>query len=140
IDGTNSAAGTSCGVGMVCDGSGACVACSSGQTCTTNSNACKTGMTSCSTGAQTCVDDANRPGGTDCGTDKVCNGSGACIACTANMNCTTNPTACKTGIVSCQTGAPVCLDFGNRSAGTTCGSNQVCDGSGACVACTAGSS
>ena len=137
-DGMNRAAGTSCGVGMVCNGSGGCVACAPGQACTTNSNVCKTGTTSCATGAQTCVDDAAKPGGTGCGTNMVCNGSGACTACTANANCSTNPTACKTGITSCQTGAPVCVDFGNKSAGSACGTGMVCNGSGACVACSAG--
>ena len=88
----------------------------------------------------TCADDANKPGGTSCGTDKVCDGSGACVTCTANANCTTNPTPCKTGIASCASGAPVCQDFGNRSAGTACGTDKVCDGNGACIACAAGQS
>ena len=93
---------------------------------------------SCATGAMTCADDANKPGGTSCGTDMVCDGNGACVACTANATCATNPTPCKTGIVSCMSGAPVCLDFGNRSAGTACGADMVCDGTGTCIACAAG--
>jgi hypothetical protein len=137
-DGANRAAGTSCGVGMVCNGSAVCVPCASGQSCSTNPGPCKTGTTSCSTGAQTCVDGSNKPGGTGCGMNMVCNSAGACVACTANENCNTNPTACKTGVTSCMTGAPVCLDFGNRSPGTSCGAGMVCDGSGACRACTAG--
>ena len=138
VDGANSAAGSSCGVGMVCNGSGACNACSAGQPCTGNPNACKNGVTSCATGTQTCVDGNNKVGGTSCGTNMVCDGNGTCATCTPNANCSTNPTACKTGIVNCSTGAPVCQDFGNRSAGTACGTNQVCDGNGTCSACTAG--
>src|SRR5262249_10556218 len=114
------------------------VACSANQPCTTNPNPCKTGATSCATGALTCADVGNKPAGTSCGANMVCDGGGSCAACTANANCSTNPTPCKTGIISCRAGAPVCLDFGNRSAGTSCGSNMVCDGSGACAACTAG--
>ncbi|MBL8949805.1 MAG: hypothetical protein JNK82_03450, partial [Myxococcaceae bacterium] len=40
----------------------------------------------------------------------------------------------------CGTGSPVCSDgTADAPAGTSCGASQVCNGSGGCVACTAGS-
>src|SRR4029078_9159993 len=86
IDGGSTAAGTSCGVGMVCDGNGARGAFRAGQACTPHTHVSKTGMPSCATGAQTCADDANKPGGTACGSNMVCNGSGACITRVGDAN------------------------------------------------------
>ena len=48
----------------------------------------------------------------------------------------TNP--CRTGTVTCGTGAAVCTESGNVLDGATCGTDQVCS-AGACVSCTAGS-
>ena len=140
VDGSNKAAGTACGTNMVCNGSGACGTCTAGNDCTTNPGAaCKNGTTSCTTGAMTCIDAGNKAAGTSCGTNMVCNGSGVCGACTAGTGCTTNPTACKNGTTSCTTGAMTCIDGSNKGAGTSCGTNMVCNGSGVCGACTAGS-
>ena len=138
VNGTAKAAGASCGTNMVCNGTGTCIACTAGQSCTGNPTNCRNGTTSCATGAMTCVDGSHKSPGVNCGTNMVCNGTGMCIACTAGQSCTGNPTSCKTGTSSCSTGAMTCVDGGNTAAGTTCGPNQVCNGSGTCVACSAG--
>lgn len=141
VDGAARPPGTVCGTNQVCTSAGACAACTSGTSCTTNPSACRTGLTSCATGTQTCADGAAKPGGTSCGTNQVCNGSGTCVACTAGVTCTTNPTRCRVGTSSCTTGSSQCLDTAAPvSAGTICGTNQVCNGSGSCVACTASQS
>jgi hypothetical protein len=111
---TPKAAGTSCGSpNHVCDGSGSCVSCTAGQTCTTNpGHVCTDGITSCSTGAMTCIDDADKQAGTLCGAGpscaegvltpaEMCNGSGACVTpppidCSPGM-CNAAGTACDNG-------------------------------------------
>ena len=46
-------------------------------------------------------------------------------------------TTCKPGIYDCATGTAVCSLQTNAAVGTTCGTNEVCDGSGNCVNKTA---
>ena len=139
VDGAPKAAGTNCGAGQVCDANGFCGACTAGNACTSNPGApCKSGVIDCSTGMTRCIDSTNVAAGTSCGPDQVCNSSGSCVACVASTPCTTNPTpGCKTGVTACTTGAQTCVDSGNRAAGTSCGTNQVCNATGACVSCTA---
>jgi hypothetical protein len=202
------AAGTICGTNLVCDGAGACNACTAGLACSTNPNQCVLGTTSCATGAETCIDTATSvpsmgtscvvpgscfqdtvtclanvptctptttplPAGAICGTNLVCNGAGACNACTAGLACSTNPNQCVLGTTSCATGAETCIDTATNvpsigtscvipgscfqdavacvanvptctptstplAAGTSCGTNLVCNGAGACGACSAG--
>ena len=59
--------------------------------------------------------------------------------CTPGMSCVpTNP--CHAGSTSCSAGTQVCDDTGATFPnGTSCGTDKVCD-SGACVACTSGTS
>ncbi|HEY7372063.1 MAG TPA: hypothetical protein VIF57_07770, partial [Polyangia bacterium] len=133
--------GLSCGTDKVCK-AGACTTCAAGTVCTTNpGGACKLGVVTCGMGTATsgCADGDNVGAGAACGSNMVCNGNGQCVACEAGKACSMNPGApCKTGVVDCTMGAPRCLDSGSTAAGTTCGSNQVCNGSGTCVSCTAG--
>jgi hypothetical protein len=119
----NRANGTMCGTNMVCS-SGSCMTCSAGGACTPT-NPCHTGTLNCSTGTPTCTDSGqNQTDGTSCGTNLVCRG-GSCVSCTANQACQpTNP--CKTGVTSCATGAPVCVESGNKGSGTLCGPAQSC--------------
>jgi len=141
VDSGNKTAGTSCGLNMVCNGTGTCVPCTPGIACTGNPTACKNGTTSCTTGAMTCIDGTNKAGGTSCGTNLVCNGSGSCISCTPGNTCTGNPGACKIGTTACTTGAQTCVDStSNKAAGVSCGTDQVCDGNGSCGACAANQS
>lgn len=139
VDGVgNTAAGTSCGAGQVCNGTGACVTCTAGTACTGNPNPCRAGVTSCASGSPVCTDGASQlPNGTNCGSGQVCN-NGNCGSCTAGGPCTTNPNSCRVGVISCTTGTATCVDSAsNTAAGTACGTNQVCSGGGTCVACTA---
>ena len=105
--------------------------CHAGATCVA-ANPCQTGTISCATHVPVCVAGANVPAGTSCGINLVCNGSGTCAACTAGVACApSNP--CHAGVISCTTGAPVCIDSANRPAGTTCAIGKVCDGAGNCT-------
>ncbi|MEI7993044.1 MAG: putative metal-binding motif-containing protein, partial [Actinomycetota bacterium] len=65
----NTAPGTSCGSTpgtAVCSGTGICVPCVSGSSCTA-STACRAASIVCSSGAPVCTDGAMLPGGTSCG-------------------------------------------------------------------------
>jgi hypothetical protein len=127
--------GTSCGEDNVCS-DGACVPCEAGLACVPDSEPCHSGEWVCSPSPE-CGDTGDSvSNGTACGTDHVCN-HGECTACTADAPCTPS-TPCKTGVVSCDTGASVCVESGNAPNGSSCGSNLVCS-DGECEACSAGS-
>ena len=134
---SNVADGTSCGGNQVCSG-GNCISCTAGQTCNPSGNLCQKGTTSCSTGSLACTSVTNVGAGVGCGTNQVCNGSGACVACSAGVACNPGGNLCLQSTTSCATGAQTCPAGSNVPAGATCGTNQVCNGSGTCVACTAG--
>ena len=125
-DGSNKMGGVSCGTNLVCDGNGNCGACTANQSCTNNPNPCYTGITSCSTGTMVCNNNTQRPVGTACGPNMVCNSAGNCVNCTAGVSCTTNPNQCKVGITQCNTGAQTCVDSGNRPDQTGCNDGQDC--------------
>lgn len=130
----------SCNGCRACNVAGSVGNCANVPAATDPHDACTADAATCTLGA--CAGDGTcrAPDGATCGTDQVCS-SGSCTACTANSSCSTNPGApCKTGATSCATGGSVCVDSGNAAAGTTCGSNQVCNGGGNCVACTVGAS
>jgi uncharacterized protein YjdB len=76
---TNAPAGTDCGPGQVCNGTGVCGACVAGNTCTP-ADPCANGQTSCLTGASTCV-----PAGAKLGDGTSCGGTGTCQ--TGRCNC-----------------------------------------------------
>lgn len=138
LDTGNKPAGTFCDTAKtkVCNSAGACVACVEASDCEP-ANKCHKGTLSCSSGAPVCVDTGqNSPAGETCGTDLVCNGAGACIACDEGAECPT--TTCKVGRIACATGAPVCVDSTtNKAAGTACGSgNASCVASGSAMTCT----
>jgi sugar lactone lactonase YvrE len=137
MDMGNAAEGAICGAGEVCH-LGTCTPCTSNTTCTPTSAPCHTGTTSCATGVQTCTDNGGKQSdGTMCGSMEVCN-SGECVSCPQGQACVPSDNACHTGSQDCSTGVPVCTDTqGILSNGSSCGTNQVCNG-GTCVACTAG--
>ena len=137
----NVANGTMCGNNQVCK-DGLCVPCSAGGACTP-SNPCHTGTQVCTTGSPTCQDSGTSlPNGTSCGTNQVCS-VGSCVPCTAGSACTPSD-PCKIGVTSCASGSSVCVNSGNRPAGTACGAAQsclngvrtsaaMCDDNGACT-------
>jgi len=128
IESGDVAPGTVCGANMVCQG-GNCAACSAGAACVP-ANPCHAGITVCAPSIA-CTDTGNvLATGASCGTDKVCN-AGTCVSCAAGSSCQP-PNACKTGVVTCATGAPVCSESGNRPNGTMCGTNMVCS-NGSCA-------
>jgi hypothetical protein len=131
-------AGTVCGTDQVCDGAGQCVGCVAGTTCTPD-GVCTRWETSCLTGTSQCVDTGVPLGtGASCGTGMVCDPAGVCVACVQGQDCTP-PDACLQSRIACNTGGPVCTATTDPvPAGTNCGIDQICDGAGACIACTPG--
>jgi hypothetical protein len=72
------AAGQGCGSNMVCNGSGSCVSCQQGATCTPTVNNCRTGALNCSTGTPMCAETTTPlADGLYCAVDKLC-AAGAC--------------------------------------------------------------
>ena len=138
VESGNANNGDSCGTGRVCS-NGSCIDCVANAACTP-SNPCHTGMQSCTGGTQTCVDSgvALKDGSpSSCGTNKVCS-HGACVDCTAGQGCTPAGTICKVGQTACDTGAQVCGVTGNAQSGSSCGTGMVCNSSGGCILCAAG--
>ncbi|HXJ19519.1 MAG TPA: hypothetical protein VMT03_04730 [Polyangia bacterium] len=126
--------GMSCGNGMVCL-SGQCTNCQTGASCVP-ANACHQGALACDSGMAVCNDKTTpAAAGTGCGTNKVCDGAGTCVACQAGMTCPISGKPCRTGTITCDTGAPVCTESANAANGTTCGANMVC-ADGTCSPCT----
>src|SRR5439155_1249112 len=81
----NAMPGTSCGAGMVCNGSGGCVACNAGDPCTPT-NPCHQGTLSCTAGAAICVDsNTNKAPGTTCGAAQSCSSGMKTAAATCNQ-------------------------------------------------------
>jgi hypothetical protein len=129
--------GTAC-TGGVCSDAGTCAGCSAGADCAPPSDPCKVGMIGCAISSSVCTATATaRPDGWACGTDQVCRG-GVCTSCVAGVACLPTGNACSTGVTSCATGVSVCVPQNPLSTGQSCGTNQVCNDAGSCVACTGG--
>lgn len=132
---SNAVSGFACTTGgTVCDGAGHCVGCALATDCASQPTVCK--VNACA--SNTCTSNP-ASAGTAC-TDnggKLCDGSGACVACNATSDCPTPTTVCK--IAGCTGHA---CGTTNAAKGTACtdGGGVVCDGNGACVAthCTDG--
>ena len=119
--------------GVVCDGTGHCVACNQKTDCI--------GAATCTTAACNNNDCTFNPDpvGTACTNDaggKVCDGTGLCVTCNQASDCT--------GAATCTTAG--CSNnnctFNPDPVGTACvndAGGKVCDGTGQCVACNQGS-
>ena len=128
---SNVAAGTSCGNGRVCSGTGVCIAappsgCTSNAQCASG-NACTTAR--CQAGQ--CIL-SNVAAGTSCGSGRVCSGTGVCIAapppgCTSSLQCPAG------GV--CTTNACISGQCVNRlaPAGTLCNTVGFCSATGTCI-------
>lgn len=102
-------AGTRCGVfegSNVCNATGDCVPCVTGDACTVDP--CTMGTLDCSTGAPKCVASGPAPKNTTCGTNKICDGSGKCVG-----DLVTVTVSCASGT---KTGNALCADKGFASA------------------------
>jgi hypothetical protein len=124
---TLAAAGTSCGPGAVCDGSGNCTDCSPNAQCNPVSNTCQTGVQSCASGPQ-CTNATNTNEGEVCGaagSGDICH-SGACVAC--------DPSSCATGCCDATYG---CVLQAAQST-TKCGMGVAGGACGSCAGPSAG--
>lgn len=93
---------------------------------------CRTGATACGPTAAVCNDTGPQPAGSMCGSGMFCSATSACVMCSPGAPCSTG-TPCTTGTTDCTTGTPVCHAT-RLSANAPCGTNQICNASGACVA------
>jgi len=93
--------------------------CEEGGECLT-AGVCRRGAIACPHIAMPlCVDAGPLPVGTPCGVDRVCDPTGACVACDEGAVCDAgNP--CLLGRITCATGAPTCVGVSERPAGTVC--------------------
>lgn len=130
---------TQCDAGEYCDPVAGCRAapaptCVEGEACTPG--LCRLGALSCDP-TERCVDTGAAPPGTPCARG-VCDGDGACVACAPGDACVVLG-SCRAGVQRCEPAS--CEDDPGGelvAAGTSCGAGRVCDGTGACVDCAAG--
>jgi hypothetical protein len=133
----NRPADFACGSGDFCNGSGACVDCNNATQCgtatfcqsfTCNSNTCGTVNTAMGTDLP--------PGSQTTGDCRVqeCNGAGVAVSTAFNTDLPVDGNACTSDV--CTAGTP---SNPPTAINTACGSGDFCNGSGACVDCTAAS-
>lgn len=134
--------GAACDVNRVCDAMGSCTSCVEDAPCT---HGCFAGHLRCGSGTPTCVEnsplesasvgticDAACAGGSTCPGMHVCDRDSECVTCDDGAPC---DAGCDVGRIDCTLGGE-CVSTGRHlPALTTCGTSQVCDGMGACVAC-----
>lgn len=136
--------GVPCGTGQVCGLRGTCIDCVEDAPCQAG---CSNGHLRCGSGTPQC--EAATPttavtpgtpcavscGGSDCGGVYVCSPEGECTTCDEGAACVAG---CDNGHVSCALGGACVSDGTPAPAFTLCGSEQICDGRGACAACVDG--
>ena len=127
----SAANGTPCGTGMVCNGS-QCVQCVAGDSCPV-ATSCHKGVWSCSTGTRTCVDNGSAEDGTACAGGNVC-AKGICTTCVAGGSCPLPGNPCRSGLLTCAGGSPLCVDNGAKPDGTACDDANACSSGDKCVA------
>lgn len=131
--------GTVCGDGLVCDGSGECIACpdATGESCQPQNICLRDGSVLCNSANQAfCTDATPVDFGTPCGSDLFCDGGGNCISCDQAGNACDSANGCRTaGVIQCTDGNPSCEGGDPLPAGTECGQTEICDGSGGCQSC-----
>ena len=138
-----SPAGTSCGIGGICDGQGGCVGCGPGDVgseCVLSTNPCLEGTIQCPLGVPLCqaaTPARPRPSGTPCGTGQVCDGQGTCAGCQQQgLPCASESLCRGPSSIQCDaSGQAVCEPGAPLAFGTQCGQGRTCDGRGECVAC-----
>lgn len=117
--GTSLIDGASCGTAndLFCK-AGTCTSCSPGLVgCTTNPDPCKVGMTSCSTGSTVCVDGTDKPSGSSCGSNKVCNANNVCVDNLFTLTVTNASVGGASGSIASQSSPPATRQV---ACGATC--------------------
>ncbi len=134
--GSGSTAGGGTGGSSTGGGTGGGAACVQDQACTSNPGApCKLGTTSCNGQQSQCVDAKDAPDGTTCQQTNVCVG-GMCTPCVDDAACATNPNKCVEGALKCSASGVMCNNTTKqRTPGTPCGVDQVCNPAGTCINC-----
>ncbi len=126
------ASGTACGTGLVCDGANNCVACLTASTCPGNDTECHT---------RTCINGACGVRNTAAGTATTaqaprdckrveCDGAGATFTVPDVSDLPVDGNPCTSDVCNgdLASNPPI-------MAGTSCGANLMCDGTGQCVGC-----
>ncbi len=168
---TDIAAGTACPGGNVCDGGGSCVQCISDAQCSGSTPRCNTASNTCVRClANSDCDDTNPCTNDRCGTDNtcsnppvaagatcpggnVCDGSGNCVECISDAQCSGSTPRCNPASNTCvrclansdcddtnpctndRCGTDNTCTNPPLASGTTCPGGNVCDSSGRCVEC-----
>lgn len=101
---------TTCGVLGVCGTDGLCSECISGAVCDTGSP-CSSGLVDCSTGTARCVATVDLPAGVSCGTRRICDASGACVACATTEACNGLDDDCD-GVIDNDASCPCSVPWG----------------------------
>ncbi|HMI86060.1 MAG TPA: hypothetical protein VK550_18315 [Polyangiaceae bacterium] len=102
-------------------------------------NACHQGESVCADGGGSSCRDTQRNQANGIACDKGVCLDGVCQACAAGTMCDLASQPCRTGVIECSTGAPVCTGSNNKPNGTPCGAAMVCQ-EGACKPCITGES
>jgi hypothetical protein len=118
------------------------------MTCKIAAKPCILATISCGSGTPQCFETGVAAGnGSPCNDQgtAVCS-NGQCLPCTPNKVCTPaqGGSPCKAYLTSCTTGQELCVEVGNKTAGSDCGTALTCsggtrkeadrcDGAGACV-------
>lgn len=117
VDMTNPLCGTECAIATVCH----------------------RGMWDCTGGVAVCADLGLADEGTACGTGHECTAAGECVAsCVPDEPCIIEG-SCARATFNCETSAcEAIVPAATLGIGDSCGTNQVCNSGGTCVACEAG--
>lgn len=117
-----------------------------------DANGCVAGFWDCTAGAPTCNAILNLTAGLSCGTSGTCDGAGHCITggtdggvgdggvsdggtlpSECGRVCFPEGNSCVAGAIACTGETTTCNPIFSITAGTSCGTDRVCDGFGSCV-------
>lgn len=110
-----------------------------GTICSVDRGECRASSWNCDDAEPVCAPLFSLATGSPCGTSRVCDPIGMCVACTEGVACTLGcdegVTECSTGAVTCRLNVPptyvaigtACRDVGICVEGQTCITNGVCD-------------
>lgn len=128
-DGTFLGTGAPCGANLYCTSEHSCVDCTPFESCP-SADPCATSSISCHLGTPTCIVTGGLSGGTECGTDSVCDWSYTCQHCVVGEYCV-SASGCGFGMFDSCASGPNCNIFATSDPGTAC-DGGVCSGTGFC--------